>query len=184
MKINRFFKIIYYPFKRFFHRLNNKRLIKKYPFLLRDDYCWLDSIPLAWRKKFGISLCNDISFECKRNGIHPKEVSFIDIKCKWGVLTIDYAAPIDLDDIMQYYEDLSMLYCMNCGKITKYATKGWVSYICNDCAKKYYKNRDLDLLTTLAYVPKRIRYNTDGQGTTVISSNVPFEKYWPETRNQ
>lgn len=29
-----------------------------------------------------------------------------------------------------------MCYCINCGKPVRYVTRGWVSYICEECAKK------------------------------------------------
>lgn len=44
-------------------------------------------------------------------------------------------------DIIGKYEDLSIITCIDCGAQTKplYAQKGWINYVCEDCAKKRFK---------------------------------------------
>ena len=35
------------------------------------------------------------------------------------------------------YEELSYKTCIDCGKPAKYFTRGWITPICEDCAKEY-----------------------------------------------
>lgn len=105
----------------------------------------------GWRKAFGIQLCKELKAALKRGGI-LKTWEITTIKEKFGALCIyDNGATEEVHDILNKYEYVSSRTCVECGKIAKYRTKGWVEPYCEDCIKKvnttaqpneYYKDFD------------------------------------------
>ena len=106
----------------------------------------LDLMPHGWRKAFGEQMCEEIKQALLKNG-RKSLYSYVisDIKEKYGSLRwYDYSAPKEVHDIIDKYECQSMCYCINCGKPVRYITKGWIEYLCEDCAKKTIKPEYLD----------------------------------------
>lgn len=127
----------------------NKKLIKRYPFLLprnvwtdemADDYYYdytlYDSIPDGWRKSFGLAYMEELRSDLIANN-YLEEFRILQIKEKYGQLRV-YTGAIPRDskvfDIIHKYERLSENVCMTCGKpaqIVEYC--GWLESICEDC---------------------------------------------------
>lgn len=136
----------------------NKKLIKEFPFLrvrvnrfgkvpTNYDYTYteLDDMPTAWRESFGIEMCEKIK-KCLLKADYLDKYVITQIKEKYGTLRwYDYGVPKtisdEFSDIINYYEDKSMLVCIETGKPTKYITTGWISYISEDCFKEKIKER-------------------------------------------
>lgn len=138
----------------------NRELINKYPWLslerewfwedggyyknLEEDYkyTWLDYIPDGWRLAFADELCERIQKDLEEHNFE-NQFAIIDIKEKWGQLDIS-TSPIKreskLYEILSEYRDKSMDICINCGKPVEWVTKGWTTYICDDCYKECINN--------------------------------------------
>lgn len=63
-------------------------------------------------------------------------LQFQQIKEKYGTLRLYASASKRVQDILHHYENLSMCYCINCGKPVRYCTSGWIEYLCKDCFEK------------------------------------------------
>lgn len=134
----------------------NFLLCLKYPFIKYYDwtgcfigysFTWYDEIPEGWRIAFGKQFLEDLAKALKEDNI-PKykwrdNLSFGEIKEKWGFLSISACTTDRVYDAISKYEDLSYDYCIHCGKPTKYMTQGYITFICEDCAKSKYKNKDI-----------------------------------------
>lgn len=120
----------------------NKQLIDEYPFLLprnrfsdkvAEDYDYtyteLIEMPDGWLIAFGNNLLKELKDELiKLNCLDDYRV--IQIKEKYGELRW-YGS--FYTDTAEKYCDISRLVCQYCGKQAKIVTKGWVSYLCEDC---------------------------------------------------
>lgn len=133
-------------------RIKNYFFCKKYPFwklrsvwtgeFLGYEYTWYDDIPEGWRKAFGKDLSDEI---LKAGSTYLKEhkdkkwtdiLQWEDIKEKFGELRL-YASAIDeIQDILTKYSYLSTCFCIECGNQAHYVTKGYLTYLCPECAKK------------------------------------------------
>ena len=134
----------------------NKKLCTKYPFLAwygdplymgyteegEPDYgfTWEDEVPEGWRKAFCPQMWDELKEILEKHNYLDK-FRFAQIKEKWGTLRIyDNGAPEEVyDEIEDWeakYEKLSEEVCINCGKPSKYMTVGWITFVCEDCAKK------------------------------------------------
>lgn len=76
--------------------------------------------------------------------------------------------PCRIDDIISKYEKLSEDICYECGKPSKYVTGGWITYICEDCAKKHLEKMkqskfyNIDVNETVeTYYTTKEKYNED-----------------------
>jgi len=161
-KLLLYIKRFLWLFKNLFHKYSkeeketikaNKKLIKEFPFLLPKnrftnqvsydyDYTFteLDDMPDGWRKVFGIEMCERIK-KCLIKADYLNKYRIGQIKEKYGTLRwYDMGVPTSISEeyynIINYYEDKSMLVCLDCGKPTKYVTKGWIEYICEEHLKK------------------------------------------------
>ena len=113
--------------------------------------CWYWRIECGWRKAFGIQLCKELKAALNRGGM-LKTWEITDIKEKYGALCIyDNGATEEVHDILNKYEYISSRTCVECGRIAKYRTTGWIEPYCEDCIKKadtmtqpdeYYKDFD------------------------------------------
>ena len=142
-RIRNFFFLMRYPFMKQHNRWTGK--FSGYAF---TEY---DSIPVGWRKAFGKQLLEDIKkagkASRKRIGKHlswRKMLTWWDIKEKWGTLRLYASATKEIQDVLFKYEALSEGYCINCGKPARYCTKGWVSYLCEDCYDKLMSDNVAD----------------------------------------
>lgn len=187
--------------------LENIKLIIKYPFLkpiqwvsvkgiLRDiftlrfselkydmylyDYTMLDLLPDGWRDTFGLQMCDDIKkVLIKNKALHKWRI--IELKEKWGMLRL-YGTDSypELEEVLDYYEDLSMCYCIHCGKPVRYATMEYVEYVCKECFEKSITQLDTNEKRLIRRrcrlkekdIPKRV---IDG---VEIKTSVDFKKMW------
>lgn len=135
----------------------NREYCKKYPFLkwygdplyvgysegheIDYRYTWEDELPRGWK----IALCPQIWDELKailEKADYVNDFRFAQIKEKWGALRIyDNGAPKEIyDEVSAWeskYENLSETVCIQCGEPAKYMTLGWISFVCEECAKHY-----------------------------------------------
>lgn len=126
-------------------KLQNKKLLKKYPFLAPInwftcsqlsknhpyyyDYTALDDMPKGWKKAFGIQLAEDIKKELKEK--HIKDYYVMQVKEKYGSLRWydNYAL-----DCISKYEKLYERTCCQCGKPATLISTGWICPYCDNCA--------------------------------------------------
>ena len=122
-------------------RIQNKKLIKKYPWLRANDWLdqpikgyditWADEIPEGWRKAFGNMMIEEIDEVLKRT---HTTIHIDQIKEKYGQLRFYFSGTAELHDIVEKYSMLSENICIICGKpdIPMIDT-GWVCPICQEC---------------------------------------------------
>ena len=130
-------------------KLKNKKLCKRYPFLIiRDwedeplgyEFTYLDDMPEGWKRAFGIDMCEDIRrVLVKANYLYDYRVC--QVKEKYGTLRwYDYGAPSsiyrELCDVIDKYEELSYRTCIRCGRPATKISLGWISPFCDECAEK------------------------------------------------
>ncbi|MDY0291967.1 MAG: hypothetical protein RBR02_06495 [Desulfuromonadaceae bacterium] len=124
--------------------MNNKELIKKYPFLTPRnvwtgkivddyDYSWtkLDEIPTGWRKAFGLQMVEELS---NALGDYSKQYRVSQIKEKYGELRwYDFGAPEGVHDIIDKYTKMSRNICIVCGEPATKISVGYICPFCDDC---------------------------------------------------
>ena len=99
----------------------------------------LDSMPIGWRKAFGIQMCKEIKAELKKIK-HLKKYRIMQIKEKYGSLRwYDSGNNIEIQNIIDKYEEISARTCIDCGKPAKYISKGWISPYCENCIDKNFE---------------------------------------------
>ena len=133
-------------------RIENKRLCKRYPFLIprnvwtdripsdyHYEYTELDAMEPGWRKAFGIQMCEEIRQELIRCNYLDK-FRIMQIKEKFGTLcfyTNGIPQESNIFDIIDKYEAMSAHICMNCGKPAETKdSDGWLDTLCDSCAKQ------------------------------------------------
>ena len=132
----------------------NKELLEKYPWLYpvseytgkpleNYDYSftWMDDIPLGWNIAFGKQMVEELGALLEKYN-YQDEYSICQIKEKFGGLRwYDNGFPTEgyeeYKEWLDKYEELSYKTCIDCGKPAKYFTRGWITPICEDCAKEY-----------------------------------------------
>lgn len=141
-------------------KMNNKKLCKRYPFLIprnrwTDKLMWnktdkysmpyfyteLDIMPNGWRRAFGIEMCEEIRKELiKCNYLYKYRI--VDIKEKFGELRwYDNGAPAGSAEkiwkIIDKYTELSHHTCMICGRPAERSSDGyWLYTLCDKCKEK------------------------------------------------
>ena len=136
--------------------IDNYKLVKKYPFLQpsagwgtnmcyhRAGYryyyeeTWLDNVPAGWTD-LALELCDKLKQIIEED--HITDYVIHQVKEKWGELCWYYEGGNErIRQVTMEYESKSRNVCIRCGKTpTKYFTRGgWLTYICEDCAKKFY----------------------------------------------
>ena len=176
-------------FSTFKRKIKNFILILKYPFLSpgyykNRRYYWvyhtlLDGMPDAWIESFGEQMLKDFKKVLKKNKQLYK-FRFADIKEKYGSLRLYSNFTSDeIDELVRYYEDLSISICCRCGKPSKYCTFAWIQYLCDECghkiiAKSYLQDSEL----TWNDIPVRYRYENGVK--TRIDTKVDFKSIWKE----
>ena len=185
----KFISNIRYAISKFFARIRNKKLIKRYPFIEYKDYVekpgkhyydstHLDCLPSGWRKSFVPEMLERIRNVLLRQGEDAlKNYSLEQVKEKWGSLRwYDYGGNDEIDEIISYYEDVSMSVCIQCGKRhSKYITSPYVCFICEKCLKKHDNLDSREL--TWDNIPRRTHYYEDGS-SKVLESKVDFKSIW------
>ncbi len=128
----------------------NKKLIEQYPFLLPHNrqtdevdkdynysYTELDSMPIGWRKAFGIDICNEIKRALEKDTRLLSEYRITQIKEKYGTLRwYSNFTTKELSEVIDKYERLSSHTCIVCGKEATKISTGWISPYCDSCASK------------------------------------------------
>lgn len=131
-------------------KLKNKKLCKRYPFLIiRDwktdepcnfEFTYLDDMPIGWRKAFGKQMCEEIrKVLVKENYLYDYRIA--QIKEKFGQLRwYDDGAPSsiykEIRDIIYKYEEISEHTCIWCGQPATKISLGWISPWCDKCAER------------------------------------------------
>ena len=136
-------------------KLRNKKLIKKYPWLIpRDwngkvysdyDYSWINWFgwPSGWNKTLGNMYLKEFGDTAKKLGIE-KEIVIEQQKEKYGQMR-NYFYPYeeDLAEIANKYEVISQNVCIACGKPdVPMVGRSWISPICFDCYKNNIRERE------------------------------------------
>lgn len=135
-------------------KLKNKKLCKRYPFLIiRDwrtdkpmdyDFTYLDDMPEGWRKAFGKQMCEEIR-EVLIKGNYLYDYRIAQIKSKWAELRwYDEGTPEsiykELQDVIDKYTELSRKTCICCGRPATKLSCGWIDPFCTECAEKYLRS--------------------------------------------
>lgn len=95
----------------------------------------LNDLPKTWQLDWGIEWCEDLREFLKNNNVlYSYRIS--QIKEKWGEFDWLFP-PIGAESIESKYIERSKQICINCGKPATKVTQGWISYVCDDCAKNY-----------------------------------------------
>lgn len=139
-------------------KMNNKKLCKRYPFLIprnrwTDKLMWdktdkyfmpysyteLDAMPDGWRRAFGVEMCEEIRKELvKYNYLDKYRIA--QIKEKYGGLRwYDLGIPKDskIWEIIDKYTELSHHTCMICGRPAETSSDGyWLYTLCDKCKEK------------------------------------------------
>ena len=139
-------------------KMNNKKLCKRYPFLIPRNrwtyklawdktnkylmpysYTELDAMPDGWRRAFGIKMCEEIREELvKYNYLNKYRIA--QIKEKFGELRwYDLGIPRNskIWDIIDKYTELSHHTCMICGRPAETSSDGyWLYTLCDKCKEK------------------------------------------------
>jgi hypothetical protein len=132
-------------------KLKNKKLCKKYPFIvprnvwsgkIPDDYDYsfteYDAIMRGWRIGFGKFWLEDLRQACIETNYLDK-LYFAQIKEKYGELnTYPNAAPRKVYDVIHKYEAISESVCCVCGSPRAGIVDcyGWFQSMCKDCWNK------------------------------------------------
>ena len=165
----------------------NKALVKEYPFLRpnipEEEYDWswtmLDLVCVGWQRLF-LDVCAEIKQHMLDEKMPLDEAYFWDIKEKYGTLRTEFAGgDAAISDMLMDLEIRSMLVCPQCGKRTKYISRGYILYLCPDCAKEVHM--DCDVLTPND-IPVLHKYIRDENGKTTELKEYPhkeeFEAQW------
>lgn len=139
----------------------NKRLAKKYPFLVPKDYMGntysdysyeyligFGDIPSGWNDLF-LQLCGDLKKVLVKNDMLDS-FRFTGVKEKFGTLRCYHNTHIkEVEDLFIKYEHLSGYVCEVCGKPGTFLTTGWLATFCDDCRNEY----------TDADIPEKIEFD-------------------------
>lgn len=128
--------------------LQNKKLCKRYPWLIIDGYydcIELDCMPRGWRKAFGDLWCEDVDREIRMGhlleGVYPFKV--LQLKEKYGQFRQYFSISTkELERIISNYETISEYVCVWCGKLDSpiINNHGWYEPLCRKCYEKWVKN--------------------------------------------
>lgn len=124
---------------------NNKRLVKKIPFLkMNDNYkrTWLDEVPYGWQKLALIYFENIEKILNDHNANNYLRIT--EVKEKWGKLRIYYSFVNnpkyeqnkwieDIDRLFATLEKESWKLCIDCGAVASYQTNEYVTPVCDKC---------------------------------------------------
>lgn len=148
--------------------MNNKELLKKYPFLrLRNlmtgkydrstKVTWLDGMPGGWRKAFGEPMMEELA-----NALKGEELLITQVKEKFGGLRFYcQGASREVYDIISKYERMSYYICISCGKPATKISMGWISPYCDQCALELNQKLDKDLKVDFVPIEEYYKENKE-----------------------
>lgn len=157
-------------------KIRNRRLIKKYPWLLPrnvwtdkvpDDYDYLYiewyEFPRGWNIAFGDMFLEELGEAVKEAGIE-RTFRIVEMKEKYGSLRCYTNGYTDkIKNVIDKYEHISTNVCVCCGKPdVPMINDGWFSPWCFDCFKKNYRQRE----------------------SWIISNRKDDDKYTPKTEDE
>ena len=132
-------------------RMENRRLCKRYPFLIpwnrwtgdpipEWNYEWTewDDMPTGWRKAFGDQMLEELREALIDDG-DLYRWRIVQMKEKYGFLHLydnGYKKGSRVPEIVSKYALLSEQTCIKCGKPATKITTGWISPYCDDCCPK------------------------------------------------
>lgn len=105
-------------------------------FHIIPSYTELDAMPIGWRKCFGIQMCKEIKQALLENGGRKalRKYRITQIKEKWGELRwYDFHSCQDVWNVIDKYAYISRHTCIECGRIAKYMSKGYICPYCEKC---------------------------------------------------
>lgn len=121
----------------------NKKLVRKYPFLLINSYkgkekyisTWADYFPKGWWKAFGEEFCKELKAEWKKlPRARRKAFTIMQIKEKYNELRVyTFSSTKEIDEVIKKYERLSPLFCAQCGERATKVTTGYNISLCDKC---------------------------------------------------
>jgi len=133
----------------------NRAYCEKYPFLtwygdplymgysenheLDYHFTWEDELPAGWKKAFCPQIWDELKAILEKANYVDK-FRFTQIKEKFGTVRLYYSGVPEsiFKEICAWenkYDKLSEEVCIDCGKPAKYMTLGWITFICEDCAR-------------------------------------------------
>lgn len=135
-------------------KLRNKKLIKKYPWLLplnvwtrqplKDyDYSWTewDAIPKGWRIAFGDMFLKELGAAIGNDYFFIEQ-----IKEKYGELRMYAVCTKKAQEVIDKYMVLSRNICIDCGRPDVPSTKGgWILPLCRKCYNGNNYDSDMDI---------------------------------------
>lgn len=139
--------------------MNNKKLLKQYPWLQPrnrftdelipndDNHTELDEMPEGWRIAFAEEMCKEIQeVLLKTNSVDSYRV--LQVKEKYGKLCWYHTfAPDELEPIINKYEEISKKTCIVCGRPATKIHKNWIGPLCDECVKKALKNLEKQFIS-------------------------------------
>jgi hypothetical protein len=147
-------------------KLRNKKLCKKYPFIIprsvctgeiiKDyDYSWTeyDYMARGWRIGFGKFWLEDLRRACIETNYLGK-LYFLQVKEKYASLrAYPNAAPKKVYDILDKYEYISQCICYQCGSPETSVVNdyGWYLPICKKCWDKFNRKREKKGYKVISY---------------------------------
>lgn len=176
--IKNFFFCLRYPFWRVRNVWTGKKLSYS-----RTHY---DQLPEGWRKAFGKKLSEDLRKALKKDKFLHKAYFHL-VKEKYGTLRLYMNFYGDnTSKVVNHYEDLSRCYCIECGKPSRYVSRGWIEYYCADCAPKYIKKECLEeCRLTVEDIPTREINVWDNEKKEYVWEkkyiDIDFKKMWELT---
>ena len=105
--------------------------IEKYPFFAN----WIDSVPEGWKVLIPC-LLEDLEMACIADNTDINDIKISDVKEKYGELRIYATCSDTCQKILDIYQFISSMFCINCGHPHIAMTKGWIAPFCNDCWKE------------------------------------------------
>ena len=139
--------------------MNNKKLLKQYPWLQPrnrftdelipndNNHTELDEMPEGWRIAFAEEMCKEIhEVLLKTNSVDSYRV--LQVKEKYGKLCWYHTfAPDELEPIINKYEEISKKTCIVCGRPATKIHKNWIGPLCDECVKKALKNLEKQFIS-------------------------------------
>ena len=126
----------------------NKKMIEEFPFLLprnrwtdkvidNYDYSYNEwqALELGWQINFGWKFLHELNILVQTLE-QPDRFRITQIKEKFGELRFYCNGDNAIYQLIQDYTDYSRTICIRCGKPATVATTGWISFYCDDCAKR------------------------------------------------